>query len=857
MRRIWRAWGRPAGRRRRDRGSGSIISLIVAAVLFLGFFILLDNVTQTQGDSTNVDQRVLQDKADSSLTALLETSGLALPTVSADPFFVQAVGPSGPSTATWVVSETPQRTPYTDAQGTTYVALNYPGSGAWTATSAHALVNPYGRYTVYATWVGAGSVDVHWFSNTGENLNNNTAVITTTSANWTTTQSATLIPPAYAASAVLEIHAGAGGLYLNRTELRIPNVGAWEGNPDGLEKFGLLDPNLVQYGFSAAELPNVVDYGKLAVLRTGQMTSQLNGAPDYPDVQTALGLGTTMDFHLRTFPAFPAIGSSVYASDAYLKAAYVGDVNVTSGNGSGTFDWDAQSTGTTADGTGYIDFPMTITNTGSVPMVYRLTMGLGNSKDNNFQQLGGARDDGNGVVMASDLDTPLIQPHASATVTWRMYGTQKWNLGKVLQARLLDAASNQIGVYTTGFTAPSTTSNKWDVNLQPAGPYYLTNATSMVFYMDWYDGGGNRPQGPQTVSVTVTNSNNSVVFQQSNVQLQQNVETDVTCTLAANPQCFKPGVYTIETTRSGATYPVTEEYQVLTAPPSTTVVTESAASAIESGMLSGGSTCTSPTRTAPALVTKFRNCTWSTSSGLYPTGGDKYPDTTADVQQLVTQLCVGSTNPCTPNLNVLIIGSNVRQTALTQASAKYAIADWVNAGGTLIVLGSNLHNVEWLAPLQGSTVQNATGSIGSPDPTNPVLHTPEELAWQAYTPPAEAWAINTQYYDPVVTEGALTSSGLPATLALSRPGAFGEGTVALTSYLPYDLLPGTYTSGVPEGTRLLHNLLTESYAMLYVDYGPALPPGASIASDSRVFLTPHPFVPGAVIDVDVIFYAFH
>jgi hypothetical protein len=242
---------------------------------------------------------------------------------------------------------------------------------------------------------------------------------------------------------------------------------------------------------------------------------------------------------------------------------------------------------------------------------------------------------------------------------------------------------------------------------------------------------------------------------------------------------------------------------------------------------------------------------------MFPSGGDKFVDQSSDIAALQSRLCVPNSNPCVPQLNVLIVGSNVQQTALTSASFKYTISNWVYGGGTLIVLGSNLHTVEWLQPLKGGTLNNATGAIGSPDPTNPLLNTPEILPWQSYGAPAAAWLVNSPYYQPVIMSGAAGAGGLPSTLAISKPGAFGGGTVILTSYLPYNLLPGVLQNGVPEGTRFLHNLLSEAYSILYVDYGPSIPPGAEVAADTRLALVPHPYVKGAMLQIDVVFYTFH
>ena len=88
---------------------------------------------------------------------------------------------------------------------------------------------------------------------------------------------------------------------------------------------------------------------------------------------------------------------------------------------------------------------------------------------------------------------------------------------------------------------------------------------------------------------------------------------------------------------------------------------------------------------------------------------------------------------------------------------------------------------------------------------------------------------------------------------MSNPGAVGDGTVVLTSYMPGSLMS---PQDDVEAKRLLHNLMTQSYTMLFLDYGPEIPDGVPVGSAERLVAVPHPNVPGAVVEVRLVMYVF-
>jgi hypothetical protein len=208
--------------------------------------------------------------------------------------------------------------------------------------------------------------------------------------------------------------------------------------------------------------------------------------------------------------------------------------------------------------------------------------------------------------------------------------------------------------------------------------------------------------------------------------------------------------------------------------------------------------------------------------------------------------------------NVLVVGSDVDQTAMTSGAAKFAVRDWVLGGGNLVVFGSDGQNVNWLEPLFHSAIRSSSGGISVPDASHPILHTPDELDNPAitYDSRGQAWDFNgqtaqaqqaetTALFTNVIVQGGDATLGDPL-LADSKPGAIGNGTIILSSYLPYDLYGAQDTSagqasrqakagsdagsdcpgrtfGQCEGMKFMHNLLMSGYGDLYLDYGPPIP----------------------------------
>jgi hypothetical protein len=268
-------------------------------------------------------------------------------------------------------------------------------------------------------------------------------------------------------------------------------------------------------------------------------------------------------------------------------------------------------------------------------------------------------------------------------------------------------------------------------------------------------------------------------------------------------------------------------------PGTTLIYVENAASIAERAMLVD-------------LVDGFKNATYNA------TGGDVY----MDFSNVMNNDLAGnlSANGALKNYTVLLVGSNVDQNAMTSGAAMDAVRNFTLAGGLLIVLGSPAQQAAWLGPLFTASLSTASGGVGTPDATNPILHAPEELAYGTYNDIGVSWALgnpDAAHFTHVLTRGG--ANPVLDQLALSLPGAFGNGSIVLSTWQPWNL---TKPQDKTEAERVLYNFLSQANIGLYVDFGPQVPSFADVASSSRLATAPSPLVPGQNALVRVVLYVF-
>lgn len=200
--------------------------------------------------------------------------------------------------------------------------------------------------------------------------------------------------------------------------------------------------------------------------------------------------------------------------------------------------------------------------------------------------------------------------------------------------------------------------------------------------------------------------------------------------------------------------------------------------------------------------------------------GDVYPD----IKAYLDLVLAGRLS----QYDVLVIGSGVDHNSLTSNAVKFAIRDWVLAGGTLVVLGSSSQNFQWIQPLFSLGVATANGAPTAPDVSHPLLKEPNELDWTHYDNKGLTWDIkdsgSNANYDSFIH---VVQQGGKDVFAVSKDGAFGEGRIILTTYQPRDV---AQTLGMQEAYHFMQNIaLYADRVNLFLEYGPTAPPDTPVS----------------------------
>lgn len=573
--------------------------------------------------------------------------------------------------------------------------------------------------------------------------------------------------------------------------------GAWALDPDNTSRFGLALPGE----------PNFIDYVKIRALRNGSL-SDLGGnlAPDYPEVKRALDIQDA-DFHLRTYPVLPGVGDPRWTKFKQPAAYFAHYASPTVPANLSI----AQAT--TSDA---LNVSLTVRNDGAKDAVFVATFALTNTA-------------GNKEYVTETRHTRLIAPGATETVWVRFDKLPDWNsdirklhvvVTDSYRNVAVDGAGNEVGDFVLDATPVTGSGNSYGLRVHAAADYYHLGGAKPTFYVRDHDGDGDHVNNAKGRFV-LTSPNGTVVVNASIDIPRQGYKYECTA-------CTAVGNYTAVVWDTAVKLRQVEQVHV---------------SALQ---MFTESLTLDPIATAEVqyLVDLVEGFNPSRYDALTNPDGDIFGDETNGPNELIDVLS---------RYTLLIVGSEVKQTALTPDATKRGISAWVQAGGNLVVLGTKKQVSQWLEPIYSAAQVNANGGISAPDATHPILVSPNRLDYPRYLDRGRAWDIDTdEPFTHVLTRGE-SGGSMQDTLTVSAPGALGNGTVVLTSYMAGSL---TSPQDALEAKRFLTNLISQSYTMLFLDYGPPIPYGVPVGSAQRLVAVPHPNVPDAVVEVKIVMYVF-
>lgn len=626
------------------------------------------------------------------------------------------------------------------------------------------------------------------------------------------------------------------GILLNSPGV-VTGGGAWdqtEDTADTIERLGLLSPDGA--GIQLEKLRNL----RLAPFEA----NATDGYANYEEVKTALGLDDKgLDFHIRAKPTLKNVEEILddpSLRDQQLKVTYIGNVSSKSSSGTsidGNITVDDFTCEASPASTKSWRFSINVTNGGTTATQFFAVFDINNGgtvvtrQDQGTLLAAGDR----GIIHVDVENTDEVDCTSSTTAEVDLLDPVQLLRTQTVSGPMISGSPALADdTFYTNVGVPYTTlSGNDDVEINYYGTAFLDEdgevITSHELLLEVRE--GTDPSG------TLKHSDSAEVKSNTN---QQRFKFDASSDLGP------AGEYTAYLKHVPSGIVATQRIVILADEPDayapdgasgTTSWEEDPAMQVEIGFLHDLAEQFCPAYFDTTTVGWDVNETWNDRCGHFKTvdplwdgtvhSGDVLPDLQKELWGLEAKLLKLEADGVTKTprydlVNTLVVGSNVAHNSMTSNNFGDPLEQWVLGGGTLIVFGSPGQSTQWLQNLFHAGQTSSSGGISAPDVSHPLLSTPEQLSYEDYDTSGKGWKYTggaDEHFTDVVEQG-----GTPVT-AISDPGDFGEGTIVLTSWLPYDLFgTGTGTAGM-EGLRLMYNFMMQGYRDLFLDYGPPLPDG--------------------------------